>query len=182
MTPIFARGNHQTIKKLVRWRKEAVKDGAARVALRIQAILLSLGGYTTGQIAELLKVSRGTVPLWIHHWNDQREDGLLEGFRPGRTSRLNDTELEKLGDILESGPVAYGLSKGVWTSVVITSVIHEEFGVIYHPGHVRKVLKRLGFSVQRPTLKLAKADPRKQNKWIRYTYPNLKKTPKKRKR
>ena len=182
MTPIFAKGNHHTIKRLVRLRKEAEKDGAARVALRIQAILLSLERYTTGEIAKILKVSRGAVPLWIHNWSDYREAGLLEGFRPGRKSRLDDTGLERLSDILESGPVASGLSTGVWTSVIVASVIEEEFGVTYHPGHVRKVLKRLGFSVQRPTVKLVQADTQEQNRWIRYTNPNLKKTPKKKER
>ncbi|HDH06009.1 MAG TPA: winged helix-turn-helix domain-containing protein, partial [Nitrospirae bacterium] len=56
-------------------------------------------------------------------------------------------------------------------------IIEEEFAVHYHPGHVRKLLKEMGFSVQRPTTKLMQADPKKQNKWIRYTYPNLKKKP-----
>jgi transposase len=60
----------------------------------------------------------------------------------------------------------------------LASVIQEEFGVGYHPGHVRKLLHRLGCSVQRPTTRLVQAEPKAQNKWIRYTYPNLKKTPK----
>ena len=42
---------------------------------------------------------------------------------------------------------------------------------------VRKLLHRLGYSVQRPTTRLVQADPLKQNKWIRYTYPNLTKSP-----
>jgi transposase len=33
---------------------------------------------------------------------------------------------------------------------MIAWVIEEEFGVEYHPGHVRKLLHRWGFSVQRP--------------------------------
>ena len=59
----------------------------------------------------------------------------------------------------------------------MADVLREEFGIEYHPGHVRKLLHRLGCSVQRPTTRLVQADPVKQNKWIRYTYPNLKKTP-----
>jgi transposase len=182
MKPIFARGNHNTIKKLVRLKKQAENDSATRVAFRIQAILLSLEGHTTGQIAHLLHISRGTVPLWIHNWNTYQETGLLEGHRCGRARQLSSADWEKLADIIESGPVAYGLSTGVWTSVIITSIIEEEFGVRYHPGHVRKLLKQLGFSVQRPTIQLVNADPQQQNKWIRYTYPNLKKTPKKNER
>ena len=47
----------------------------------------------------------------------------------------------------------------------------------YHPGHVRKLMHQLGFTVQRPTRKLARADPQKQDRWHRHTYPNLKKKP-----
>jgi len=54
-------------------------------------------------------------------------------------------------------------------------VIQEEFAVSYHPGHVRKLLKEMGFSVQRPRRKLAKADSVAQDRWRRYTYPRLKK-------
>lgn len=182
MTPIFAKGNHNTIKKLVRLRKEAEKNRATRVAFRIQAIILSIEGHTTTEIARLLKVIRGTVPLWINHWNANREMGLLEGFRCGRTRKITAEELKSLADIIASGPVAHGLNTGVWTSVIVVQVIEEEFGVRYHPGHVRKLLKRLGFSIQRPTVKLMNADPRQQNQWIRYTYPNLKKTPNKNRR
>lgn len=171
MKPIFAKGNHNTVKKLIRLRKEAEKDGASRVVLRIESIILSIEGHTTGQIANLLKVDRTTVPLWINKWNQYGLTGLLDGYRSGRKSKLEKEDLEKLADILESGPVAYGLSTGVWTSIIITAVIEEEFEVQYHPGHLRKLLNRLGFSVQRPTLQLAKADPQQQNKWIRYTYP-----------
>ncbi len=178
MKPIFAKGNHNTVKKLVRLRKDAEKDGASRVVLRIESIILSIEGHTTGQIANLLKVDRTTVPLWINKWNQYGLTGLLDGYRSGRKSKLEKEDLEKLADILESGPVAYGLSTGVWTSIIIATVIEDEFEIRYHPGHVRKLLKRLGFSVQRPTLKLVNADPKQQNKWIRYTYPHLKKTPK----
>jgi len=80
-----------------------------------------------------------------------------------------------LDGVIDSGPIAYGFSTGVWTSPMIARVIEEEFEVRYHPGHVRKVLKRLGFSVQRPRRQLAKADPVEQDRWQRYTYPRLKK-------
>jgi transposase len=40
---------------------------------------------------------------------------------------------------------------------------------------VRKLLKELGFSVQRPRKRLARGDPVLQDRWQRYTYPRLKK-------
>ena len=81
-------------------------------------------------------------------------------------------------DILDSGPVAYGLDNGVWTSPMIAWVIEEEFGIKYHPGHVRKLLHAWGFSVQRPRRVLARADLAAQDRWHRRIYPELKKNPK----
>lgn len=67
---------------------------------------------------------------------------------------MTEKDREQLRDIVDSGPVAYGLQTGVWTSPIVAQIIEEEFAVRYHPGHVRKLLKEMGFSVQRPTTKL----------------------------
>jgi transposase len=178
MRPVFARGNSQTVRLLLQLRREALKDQEPRVAQRFHAIALSIEGHTTSQIAQSLKVHRSSVPLWIEQWNQQRETGLLEGHRAGRPAGLNLKQREQLQDILDSGPVAYGLETGIWTSPVICRVIAQEFAVNYHPGHVRKLLKGLGYSVQRPTTRLVQADPAEKSRWIRYTYPRLKKKPK----
>jgi transposase len=177
MQPIFARGNLRTLPRLKALRQEAQTDQAFRVALRLQAIMLSVQGQTTGQIAQGLQVDRTRVHAWIGAWNTYGDEGLLEGQRSGRPAALNARQRERLADILESGPVARGLNTGVWTSPLITQIIAEEFAVRYHPGHVRHLLKAWNFSVQRPRTRLVQADPKKQNRWIRYTHPNPTKTP-----
>ncbi len=178
MQPVFAKGNTRTISKLLALRRQAQKDREPRVVLRIQGIVMSLEGHTTGAIADYLKVHRSTVPLWIDHWNRYGEQGLWEGQRPGRPGGLQPKERQRLCDILDSGPVAYGLETGIWSSPLVSQIIREEFGQQYHPGHVRKMLKQLGYSVQRPTTRLVQAERTQERKWVRYTYPNLKKTPK----
>lgn len=177
MRPVFAKGNRKTIQKLLQVRREAQEEKAPRLLLRVQGILMSLEGHTTSEIAPHLKVHRSSVPLWIEHWNVYGEEGLWEGHRSGRPARLTLRQRQTLADILDSGPVAYGLETGLWTSPLICQIIREEFDQDYHPGHVRKLLKQLGYSVQRPTTSLVQADPRQKRKWVRYTYPNLKKTP-----
>ena len=169
---LFAKGNRRTVGNLAALRRQAHADKAPRVALRIQGIK-----HSATHISELLHIHRVTVNSWINAWNVYREEGLLEGYRGGRPPRLSDSQREHLYDIIESGPVAHGLGSGVWTSPIICGVIFDEFGVAYHAGHVRKLLKELGLSLQRPTTKLAQADAKKQNRWIRYSYPNLKKKP-----
>lgn len=178
----FAKGNKRTLGKLKTLRKRAQADKAPRVALRIQGVMLSLEKYSVSEIARLLQVHRSSVHAWLVWWNEYGEEGLYEGHRSGRPAALSQTDRDRLTDIVDSGPVAYGLQTGVWTSPIIAGVIEDEFAVRYHPGHVRKLLKGMGFSVQRPAASLMQADPKKQNKWTRYTYPNLKKKPGRKKR
>jgi transposase len=178
MKPVFADGESRTRRKLLALRQAAQSDKAPRVTLRLQALLLSVDGHTPPQIADWLHVHRSRVHSWVCRWNEYGLEGIKEGHRSGRPRELTEAQQQQFHDIVESGPVAHGLNTGVWTSPILADVIQEEFGVHYHPGHVRKLLHRLGCSVQRPTTRLVQADPRKQNRWIRYTYPNLKKTPK----
>src|SRR5580658_10600046 len=150
----------KTYGRLVRLSKEAERDGAYRVAKRLQAVVLNSEGRTSGELAGILKAPRSKVSEWLSLYQRHGVDGLLEGYRSGRPSSLTTEQRTQLGDILDSGPVAYGLDTGIWTSPMLAWVIEEEFGITYHPGHVRKLLDQMGFSVQRagigapiPTLK-----------------------------
>ncbi len=168
----------KTVQRLSRLRAEAEQEGAYRVAKRIHAVLLNADGYTSGRIAEILKAPRSKASVWLANYESYGEDGLLEGHRSGRPPELSVVQRKSLGDVIESGPVAYGLDSGVWTSPMIGRIIKEEFGVTYHPGHVRKLLATMGFSLQRPRRLLARANAVEQNRWRRWTYPNIKKKPK----
>ena len=173
----YATGNTRTLNNLMTLRQQAQTDKAPRVALRIQAVMLSLAKHSISDIARLLQVHRSAAHAWIIAWNQHGITGLYEGQRSGRPAALDEVAAERLRDIVESGPVAYGLQTGVWTSPIIAQIIANEFDVRYHPGHVRKLLGQIGCSVQRPRAKLMQADPERQHRWTRYTYPNIKKMP-----
>lgn len=175
MEPRIIKLHTQTYSKLLRLKKTAEEEGAYRVSKRIHAVLLNGDGKASGEISNLLKSPRSSVSEWLRNYEDYGYEGLLEGHRSGRPKELTDSQQQRLTDIIDSGPVAYGFLSGVWTSIMITQVIEEEFSISYHPGHVRKILYAMDFSVQRPKKHLAKADPLQQNKWRRYTYPNIKK-------
>jgi transposase len=176
MLPRLLQLHTQTRQRLIRLSQEAERDGAYRVAKRLRAVVLNAEGHTSGELAALLPAPRSKVSAWLQQYQTYGVAGLLEGYRCGRPPALTDRQQQQLGDILESGPAAYGLDCGVWTSPMIAWVIEEEFGVQYHPGHVRKLLHAWGFSVQRPRRVLVHADPAAQQRWQRRTYPALKKS------
>jgi transposase len=170
-------GARSVREKVRHLRQEAEADGARRVARRLHAIQLNLDGHSGPEIARILSVHRANVSLWLRHWEAEGLDGLLEGHRSGRPPGLAATEQARLSAIVRAGSLDFGFKSGVWTAPMIGEVIRQEFGVRYHPGHVRKLLYGLGFSVQRPKKLLARADPEAQERWRRYTYPRLKKKP-----
>lgn len=177
MVPRTLELHPSTHKRLVRLGKEAERDGAYRVAKRLQAVVLNAEGHSSGEIARILKAPRSKASEWLRIYEEHGVEGLLEGHRSGRPAELDAKQRRQLADILDSGPVAYGLDMGIWTSPMIAWIIEEEFGTQYHPGHVRKILHEIGFSVQRPKRVLARADAAERDRWRRYTYPRLKKKP-----
>jgi len=168
-------GGNRIRERVIKFQRRAEKEGERRVAQRLHGIRLNLDGRTSGEIASILNVHRSNASLWLKHWQQYGLEGILEGHRSGRPRELSEAQIQQLSDILDSGPIAYGYGSGIWTAKVIAQVIAEEFGAFYHPGHVRKVLYQMNYSVQRPRRLLARADPVKQNRWKRFTHPNLKK-------
>jgi transposase len=175
MVPRLLKLHPSTYQRLVRLSKEAEKEGAYRVAKRLRAVALNSEGHTSGELAKILQAPRSKVSEWLKRYQTDGINGLLEGYRSGRPSVMSEKQQKQLGDILDSGPVAYGLDSGIWTSPMIARVIETEFGIQYHPGHVRKLLHGWGFSVQRPRRVLARADAAAQDRWHRSIYPALKK-------
>jgi transposase len=175
MVPRLVHLHPSTHRKLIRLKKEAEREGEYRVAKRLHAVILNSEGQTSGNVSAILKAPRSKVSEWLRNFDAYGVEGILEGYRTGRPTYLTEAQHTCLGDIVESGPVAYGFDSGVWTSPMIARVIQEEFEVSYHPGHVRKLLKEIGFSVQRPRRVLRRANPKEQDRWHRYTFPSLKK-------
>jgi transposase len=179
MRAIQIRGHANAIRRLVKLGKQALREGAYRVAGRLHAVALNMEGKSAPEIAQVLKVHRGNVSIWLRNWQRDGIEGILEGHRSGRPPNLSEEQRRELSDILESGPVAYGFSSGVWTCPMVGRVIEQEFSVSYHSSHVSRLLHDLRFSVQRPKRQLAKADPLLQSRGTRRRFPDLKKKPSK---
>jgi len=110
MQPRFIKLHPRTRANLECLRRESAADGADRVSKRIHAVLLNGDEYTSGKISEILGVSRSKVSEWLKIYEEQGFDGLKEGVRSGRPSRLDDLQKIILCDIIDSGPIAFGFS------------------------------------------------------------------------
>jgi transposase len=66
----------------------------------------------------------------------------------------------------------------LWTSARVADLIEKECGVAYHPGHVWRLLRLLGWSCQRPTGRAIERDEQAIAQWKRKRWPEIKKKPK----
>lgn len=136
-------------------------------------------GYIDGcaviALAKELGVTRGSVNRWLQWYEADHVEGLRTKTAPGAPRRLTDGQRATLTAIIETGPIAAGYQSGVWTGPMIGDLIEQRFGVRYHNHTVPRLLHQLGFSVQRPRKRLAKADLDRQATWLRVTLPAIKK-------
>jgi len=142
---------------------------------RGRAVLGYIEGQRVIELAGQLDVTRGSVNRWLQWYEAMGVEGLLTGTAPGRAPRLDEEQREALIAIVEAGPQAAGYASGVWTGPMIGDLIERRFGVRYHNHHVPRLLHQLGFSVQRPRKRLARADAEAQAHWLRETLPAIKK-------
>lgn len=162
------------LKKL---RSSAKRAGDLATWRRCKAVLSYIEGKSSGKVAEALDVKPGAVVKWIGWYNREGADGLRTKVSPGRPPRLDDVDKLRLANLIEAGPKESGFDSGIWTGPLIGELIRKVFGVRYHAHHVPRLLHRLGFSVQRPRKRLARADAEAQQYWLHVRLPAIKKKP-----
>jgi putative transposase len=171
------RRTRAALRKLWALRDEAKSEGDLATWRRAKAMIGYIKGKSVISLAETLDVTRGAINRWLQWYEAEGIEGLRTLPLPGRAPKLGAAHQQELITLIEAGPQQAGYSTGIWTGPMIGDLIHRHFGVRYHNHHVPWVLHRLGFSVQRPRKRLARADKEKQELWLRETFPAIKKKP-----
>jgi transposase len=95
----------------------------------------------------------GAAPSSVKRWKDALEQGGKNALKSkphtGRPSRLSPKQRQHLLHILQQGPRAAKMRTDQWTCRRIGTVIRRTFGVKYHPDHVSRILRGLGWKSQK---------------------------------
>jgi transposase len=126
------------------------RDFNALEKRRFAAVKLLEDGVHQSEVARRLGVHRQSVSRWAIASRKQGRDSLRKAGRAGRLPRLSLAQKEALKTALVKGPQAYGYASSLWTIGRVAALIQEQTGLKYHPGHVWKILRSLGWSSQRP--------------------------------
>jgi putative transposase len=165
------------LRRLQRFIADAERRGDLDEWRRGRAVLGYLQGRRVIELAAELGKTRGAINRWLQWYEARGADGLQTRFAPGPAPKLSADQQHTLTRLIEDGPLAAGHETGVWTGPMIGALIADRFGVRYHNHHVPRLLHQLGFSVQRPRKRLARADKEAQAHWLRTRFPAIKKKP-----
>lgn len=144
----------------------------------MQAARLLEKGYSQSEVARRVGAHRQSVSQWAAELREKGRAGLKKAGRAGRKPRLSSDQLSKIEQGLKQGPEALGYETGLWTSARVAHLIERECGVTYHPGHVWRLLRQLGWSCQRPAGRALERNEEKIQRWKQQRWPELKKRPK----
>jgi transposase len=140
---------------------------------RLRAWQLWHAGWAQRAIAEALDASEGAVSRWLAAARSHGPQALRAVPRLGAPARLTDAQKALLPDCLWHGAEAYGFRGDVWNCKRVGQVLQEEFGVRYHPGHVSRILKDLGWSPQVPITRAIQRDEEQIRRWREQDWPAL---------
>lgn len=95
----------------------------------------------------------------------------------GAPSKLTAEQKAQIPTLLAKGAETYGFRGDVWTCARVASVLTRTFQVHYHPAHLSRLLRQLGWSVQKPVRRASQRDEQAIQDWAQKTWPTLKKSP-----
>jgi len=139
---------------------------------RKQAVKAVSEGQTHATVAEVLGVHVKSISRWVKL--ARQANGLDAKSLPGRPPQLTDDDLRRLEDLLMKGAKANGWQNELWTAARVARLIEQEFGIGFHPEHVRKILKyRLNWTSQKPRLRARERNEKEVERWLDDEFPRI---------
>jgi transposase len=98
-------------------------------------------GMSQREAARVLGVNERAVRQWVQMFRDGGKEGLLPRPKTGAPQRLNEKQIITLEKHIIKEKKR---TKGDISCPEVAVFIKEKFGVTYHPGHVWKIVQKVG--------------------------------------
>jgi transposase len=151
------------------------RDLQALEQRRLEAAKLFAAGVHQAEVARRLRAGPSSVNRWHRVWGAQGEEGLKRKASPGQRSRLSAAQLQQLEQALLAGPAKAGYATELWTAPRVRKLIWDRFRVCYHESHVWLLLRKLGWTCQKPAKRALERDEEAIQTWVKRRWPRLKK-------
>ena len=127
-------------------RRLAKLSREADQARRLLSIAAVVDGASRADAAKIGGMDRQTLRDWVHRFNADGPDGLINHTAPGAAPKLTPAQQAELAALVERGPLpaVHGVVR--WRACDLVQWIYERFAVSVSDATVYRLLDRLGFS------------------------------------
>lgn len=154
---------HETLEQL---RRDAVK--------RVES------GESPEAVAAGLGINRRTIYRWLSAYHYGGEQALAARRIPGAPAKLDARQMAQLSRMIrDKTPLQFKFEYALWTLAIIRELIARQFGVKLSEVSVGRLMKRLGFTAQRPLYRAWQQNPERVQSWQDTEYPGIAKRAKK---
>jgi transposase len=142
--------------------------------MRQQAIKAVREGQTVSSVATAYGVNERSVFRWLASFIEGGQKALLAKPIPGRPMKLSDEQMRWIANtVRENTPQQLKFEFGLWTLKLIRHLIKRQFGVELSTATAHRVMKTLGFSVQKPLYQAWQQDPVMVRTWEAEAFPAI---------
>lgn len=142
--------------------------------MRLSAVKRVESGESPEFIARGLGINRRTIYRWLSEYHYSGSEGLKAKPIPGAPTKVNAKQMAKLAKIIrERNPLQMKFEYALWTLAIIRELIRRDFGVKLSEVSVGRLMKRLGFTPQRPLYRAWQQDPVLVDQWKAEEYPKI---------
>ena len=116
---------------------------------------------------------RQNAHRWHRQWQQGGRAALRAAGRAGRRPKLDTRARRQVERALGQGALAHGFDSDLWTLKRVALVIERLTGVRHHPSHIWRILRAMGWSVQRPARRARERDEEAIARWVKQDWPRI---------
>jgi len=145
-------------------------------AVRIRAVKQVEGGESPEVVIKALGMNRRCIYKWIAKYREGGVEALRAKPLSGRPLKLTGPNLRWIfRTVTTKNPLQLQFPFALWTLEIVRELIQRRYGVRLSVTSVGRLLKKLGFSCQRPLMRAFQRNPVIVREWIDRDYPKIKK-------
>ena len=151
--------NPEVIRKEI---QAYLKSPDGRFIHRLHGILLMLesSDYNCNHVGVLFGNSPRTISNWVHKINKTGSiSSLIDAPRPGRKPRLTPDQEDQIKKALLNTPDQSGVGANQWDGKTLSFYIQQTFQIDLKVRQCQRLMKKLGFTLQKPRTVPAPGDP-----------------------
>lgn len=142
--------------------------------LRRDAVKRVEVGESPEVVAAGLGINRRTIYRWLQAYHYGGEGALAAKPIPGAPPKLDARQMARLARMIhENTPLQFKFEFALWTLAIIRELIKRTFDVRLSEVSVGRLMKRIGFTPQRPLYRAWQQDPTLVEHWREHEYPGI---------